>query len=93
MPLYSKDESVVGAFDSFDQSIFRGGVHDKSSPDRFDGLMVGRVDHQGAMLEDSTEAGSRVNFYGMAPSVLDCSEFVLAGVWELGSDILVQSAA
>lgn len=84
---------MVGAFKPFDQSIFCCGVDHESFTDSSDGLVVGRVDLQGPLLDDLFEVCPRMNHYWMTAFLSFCSLLVFQGVWKLGRDILVERPA
>ena len=44
MPLHAEDEIVPDAFDAFDDVVAGDRVDDQPSAQRFDGLMMARID-------------------------------------------------
>ena len=93
MPLHAEDEAVLGAFDTFDDTVSSDGVDDEPAAELLDGLMMGCIDLQISPAEDFEKPRA-----GFDPNrVIDCvwltAALVGGGGGKLDRDVLVKRSA
>ncbi len=93
MPLHAKDEAVLGAFDTFDDTVSGDGVDDEPAAELLNGLMMGCVDPQVLPAEDFEKPRAGFNPNRVVESVWLSAALVGAGAGKLGRNVLVKRSA
>jgi len=93
MPLYAEDESMSCAFDSFNDAGRRGGIDDQAFTQSLNGLVVRRINLKNFPSDDLLQAGTRPDLNRMPAQRSSLAQLMLAGIRQLGGNILVQRTA
>src|SRR5258706_3289747 len=90
MPLHADGEAMAGAFDGFDDSVWRDGRRNESAAELFDCLMVGCAYFDRSSAKDFAESGVVGDLHPMTAAIFFLSLLVLGGAGELVGGILLE---
>src|SRR5258706_4261778 len=93
MPLHADGEAMAGAFDGFDDSVWRDGRRNESAAEASDCLMVGCVYFNRSSAKDCAEPGVVGDLHPMTAMIFFLALLVLGGAGDLVGDILIQRTA